>query len=57
MIDGADVTLMVVYMYAAGSPFEEMMNLYMSSSKAINPYDLLPDLMAGNSINSTGRMS
>ena len=47
------MTLMAVYIYAVGSPFEAMMNVYMSSSKAINPYDIVPNLTAGNSTNHT----
>ena len=47
------VALMIIYVYASGSDFENTMNAYMSGSTAIDPHDGISAVAGGNSTNST----
>ncbi len=39
---------MAIYMYSAGSPFEDVLNGYMSTGKGLNPYNIPVPPMFGN---------
>lgn len=46
---------MVVYVYSAGSPFETVMNKYMTSGKGLNPYNIR-DVSSANWTTSSTRV-
>ena len=39
---------MVVYIYAKGAMFEEVVNRYMTTGVTIQPFDVLPESRVGN---------
>ncbi len=53
MEDEHEITLMVAYVYARDSKFENVLNAYMKNLRPVNPYDILDTMGMRNFTSAT----